>query len=56
MNKDLKRKAEILDIVKKTVEMHLMEHDGKYYLVVQKVMHEISKDEYDKSYGWLGND
>lgn len=51
-----KLKAEAFDIVKRVVEMHVMEHNGKYYLVVQKVMHEITKEEYDKCYGWLGND
>ncbi len=52
----IESKAKTLDIVKRVVDIHTMEHDGKYYLVVDKVMHEITKEEYEQSYGWLENE
>lgn len=47
--------AEALKVVVKNLDIYITEHDFKFYIVIDKVMHEVSREDYYKCVGWIRN-
>ena len=47
--------AEALKVVNKNLDILIREHNFKFYIQVDKVMHEIPREDYYKCVGWIKN-